>query len=105
VNRHAVPPTSSETRRSTTTQRMEWRVSASIISFFAFVIAAVVWLFFYAEKFDAYQNVAVVVVILLAFVAVMGATWASTGLRAGEGEPTRSIETQGQIRCPINSGP
>jgi len=36
-----------------------------------------------AANFNPYQNVAVVIVIVLAFIAVMGATWASWGIRQG----------------------
>ena len=60
---------------------MGWRVSVSIVTFFSLVIAVILWLSFYAQKFNVYQNVAVVIVILLAFIAVMGATWASWGMR------------------------
>ena len=62
---------------------MGWRVSVSIVTFFGAVIAVILWLFFYAGSFNVYQNIAVVVVILLAFVAVMGASWASWGMKQG----------------------
>jgi len=58
-----------------------WRVGVSIFSFFAAIIATILWLFFYAGSYNAYQNLAIVVVIFLAFVAVMGAIWASWGLK------------------------
>ena len=64
---------------------MGWRVSLSIITFFGAMIAVIVWLFFYAGSFSVYQNIAVIVVILLAFIAVMGGTWASCGMRQGDG--------------------
>jgi hypothetical protein len=35
------------------------------------MIGIILWLFFYAENFNVYQNIAVVVVILLGFLAVM----------------------------------
>jgi VIT1/CCC1 family predicted Fe2+/Mn2+ transporter len=65
------------------TQGMGWRVAVSIVTFFGSVIAAILWLFFYAASFNAYQNIAVIVVIILAFTAVMGATWAPWGMRQG----------------------
>jgi len=58
-----------------------WRIAVSIVTFFGAIIAVILWLFFYAGAYNAYQNLAVIVVILLAFVAIMGATWASWGLR------------------------
>lgn len=51
------------------------------MTFFGSIIAVILWLFFYAGSFNVYQNIAVVVVIALAFIAVMGATWASWGMR------------------------
>lgn len=60
---------------------MGGRVAASILTFFASIIGIIVWLFFYAGSFNVYQNIAVVVVILLGFIAVMGATWASWGMK------------------------
>ena len=60
---------------------MGWRIGVSIFSFFAAIIAAILWLFFYAGSYNAYQNLAIIVVIFLAFVAVMGAVWASWGMR------------------------
>ncbi len=61
-----------------------WRVSVSIVTVFGFLISVILWLFFYAEKFNVYQNIAIVVVMLLAFVAIMGATWAPWGMRQSE---------------------
>jgi len=63
------------------TEGMGWRVGVSIVTFFGSMIAVILWLFFYATSFSVYQNIALVVVILLAFIAVMGATWASWGMR------------------------
>ena len=60
---------------------MGWRVSVSIVTFFGCMIAGIVWLFFYAANLNLYQNVAVAVVIFLAFIAIMGATWAPWGMR------------------------
>lgn len=56
----------------------------SIISFFGAMIAIILWLFFYAGSFGIYQNIAIVVVIFLAFVAIMGGAWASWGMRQSD---------------------
>ena len=60
------------------------RVTVSILAFFGSLIGVILWLFFYADEFSVYQNIAVVVVILLGFVAVVGATWASWGLKQAD---------------------
>jgi len=60
---------------------MNWRVAVSILTFFGSIIGIILWLFFYAGNFSVYQNIAVIVVILLGFMAVMGAVWASWGMK------------------------
>ncbi len=60
---------------------MGWRVAVSIVTFLGAVIAVILWLFFYAGNFNVYQNIAIIVVVFLASIAVMGATWASWGLK------------------------
>lgn len=66
-----------------TPEGMGWRIALSILTFFASIIGIILWLFFYAGNFNVYQNIAVVVVIIIGFVAVMGATWASWGMKQG----------------------
>ena len=61
-----------------------WRIGVTVATFFGSVIAVILWLFFYAGSFSVYQNIALVVVILLAFIGLMGATWASWGMKQSE---------------------
>lgn len=58
-----------------------WRVTASIVGFFASIVGIIVWLFFYASNYSVYQNIAVIALILVGFVAAMGATWAAWGIK------------------------
>jgi hypothetical protein len=74
---------SETTADQTRSDGMAWRVGVSIVTFFGALIAVILWLFFYAGGYNAYQNIAVIIVIILAFVAVMGATWASWGMKQG----------------------
>ncbi len=60
-----------------------WRVSLSIIAFFGWLIFIVLWLFFYASSFTIYQNLAVILVSILVFFAVMGSSWAFWGMKYG----------------------
>ena len=60
---------------------MGWGVTISILTFFASIIGVIIWLIFYAEDYTIYQNVAIVIVIFLGFIAVMAATWASWGIK------------------------
>ncbi len=63
-----------------------WRIAVTILTFFGSIIGIIVWLFFYASQFNIYQNIAIVVVILLGFIAVMGAVWASWGMKQARRE-------------------
>lgn len=59
-------------------------MGVSVTTFFGAIISAILWLFFYAGKYNVYQNIAVIVVILLAFIGIMGAAWASWGMRQAD---------------------
>jgi hypothetical protein len=59
------------------------KVSLSIITFFALIVFLVVWLFFYADAFTIYQNLAVVLAAILTFIGIMGASWAHWGIKYG----------------------
>lgn len=62
---------------------MGWRVAVTILAFFGSVIGVILWLFFYTDGFSVYQNIAVIVMIFLGFVAVVGVVWAPWGMRQG----------------------
>lgn len=78
-----------EGKRGTKYERPEdtpgfaWRVSLSIIAFIALIVFVVLWLFFFADKFTIYQNLAVLLVAFLIFIAIMGTSWAHWGLKYG----------------------
>jgi len=60
-----------------------WRVSLSIIVFFGWAIFLILWLLFYAGDFNAYQNIAVILVTILVGIAILAASWASWGIKYG----------------------
>ena len=60
-----------------------WRVSVSVLVVFGLAIFLIVWLMFYAGSFNAYQNLAVVLVSILVGVAILAASWASWGVKYG----------------------
>ena len=73
-------------------ERMGWRVAVTILTLFGSIVGIILWLFFYAGSFNVYQNIAIIVAIIMGFVAVMGAIWASWGLKqkaywTGKGRP------------------
>ncbi len=60
-----------------------WRVALSIIVGVGWLAFLILWLFFYAGDFNIYQNIAVFIVSILVLGGVMGAAWASWGLKYG----------------------
>jgi hypothetical protein len=60
-----------------------WRVSLSIIVVFGWFIFLILWLLFYAEVFNLYQNIAVILASILVGIAILAASWASWGIKYG----------------------
>ncbi len=58
-----------------------WRVALSILMGIGWICFLIVWLFFFAGDFDIFQNLAIVIVSILVLVGVLGAAWASWGMR------------------------
>lgn len=65
------------------TPGMGWRISLSVLVFFGWLVFLVLWLFFYASDYTIYQNIAVVLASILTGMAILGASWASWGIRFG----------------------
>ena len=59
------------------------RVVVSIIVFFGLLIFAIIYVAFYASSFSTFQKIAVIVVAILAATAILGAMWASWGIKYG----------------------
>ena len=76
------------------TKGFGWRVSLSIISVFGWLIFLIIWLFFYATKFNVYQNIAIFIVSILTFGGIMGATWAPWGIKHGHKFEKKSIRKE-----------
>ena len=60
-----------------------WRVSLSIIVSIGWVVFIILWLFFYTSGFTFYQNIGVILATVLIMAAILGAAWASWGIRYG----------------------
>jgi hypothetical protein len=58
-----------------------WRVVVSIAVFFGWLIFLIIWLFFYADEFSVYQNLAIVIVSIMVLAGISTAAWASWGTR------------------------
>ncbi len=59
------------------------RVAVSIIVFFGLLIFAIIYVAFFATPFDLFQKIAVIVVAVLVATAILGAMWASWGIKYG----------------------
>jgi RsiW-degrading membrane proteinase PrsW (M82 family) len=77
-----------------TTPGFGWRVAVSILIAIGWLSFVILWLFFYAGKYDVFQNLAIVIVSVLVGVGLLGAMWAPWGMRmaksAGVEHPWRS---------------
>ncbi len=62
---------------------MGWRIALSIILFFGLIAFIIVWLFFFADGFSASQNLAILLLALLAFFGLQAAVWATMWMRWG----------------------
>lgn len=58
-----------------------WRVGVSVATVFGFAIFLMLYFAFWAGSYTATQSIVLVLVAVLAFVGVNGATWASWGAR------------------------
>jgi len=61
-----------------------WRVSASIILGFGWLAFLVIWLFFYAQNWDVYQNLAIIFVSIVIVIGGLAAMWTSFGMRMAD---------------------
>jgi hypothetical protein len=60
---------------------LAWRSAVSIAVFIGWLIFLVLFLFFYAQNFNIYQNIAIFIVSVLVVVAILGPMWAYWGMR------------------------
>ena len=60
---------------------LAWRVSASAVSFFGWLAFFILWLAFYAGDYNVYENIAIIIMSLLAFLALMVSVWVPFGLQ------------------------
>ena len=60
------------------------RVVVSILVFFGLLIFAIIYVAFFASTFSLFQKIAVIVVAVLVATAILGAMWASWGIKFGK---------------------
>ena len=60
-----------------------WRILTSIILPFAAIIFLIIWFWYYAEPYSVWQNIAVLLVTLLAIGGIIGAIWARWDMKHG----------------------
>ena len=59
------------------------RVAVSIIVFFGLLIFSIVYVAFFAASYSLFQKIAVILIAILVAIAILGATWASWGIKYG----------------------
>ena len=57
------------------------RVAVTIIVLFGLVIFAIIYVAFFASTFSLFQKIAVILVAILVAIAILGAMWASWGIK------------------------
>ena len=60
------------------------RVSISIVLPLAMFIFWIIWFFFFAEGYNIYQNIAILIVSVLGLGGILGGIWAPWGMKHGE---------------------
>jgi len=68
-------------KEETDVSGLGWRVALSIIVAIGWAVFIILWLFFYAAEYNIYQNIAVAIASLLIGAAVLGASWATWGIK------------------------
>jgi uncharacterized RDD family membrane protein YckC len=60
------------------------RVVVSIIVFFGLLIFAIIYVAFFSISYNLFQKIAVIMVAILVATAILGAMWASWGIKYGK---------------------
>src|SRR5512137_1732186 len=57
-----------------------WRVGASIFIVFGWLAFLIIWLFFYAEDYGVFQNIAILLVSIIVGIGLLAGMWATWGI-------------------------
>lgn len=75
-----------ETLKKMNSLGMAWRVSLSVISALSWLGFFILWLAFYAGDYNGYENLAIIILSVIAFVALNVAVWVPFGMKFAEDE-------------------
>lgn len=64
-------------------QGLALRVAISIVVLFGGLIAAIIYVAFFAPSFSTFQSIAVILVVVLAMIAILGLMWSHWGIKQG----------------------
>lgn len=76
-----------ETLKKMNSLGMAWRISVSAVSALSWLAFFILWLAFYAGDFNAYENIAIIILSVVVFVALNVAVWVPFGMKFAENEP------------------
>jgi hypothetical protein len=76
-----------ETLKKMNSLGMAWRVSVSAVSALSWLAFFILWLAFYAGDYNAYENIAIIILSVVVFVALNVAVWVPFGMKFAENEP------------------
>ena len=69
---------------------LSWRFGLSMVTIVVAVATVLVWLWFLATDFNGYQNLGIIILIVLAALATLGVTWATF-------DPARAFDLEGDV--------
>jgi amino acid transporter len=75
-----IPPDQKEMFK---TSGFKWRIGLSIFLPFAAMLFLIIWFWFYAQPYNIWQNLAVILVALLIIGGILGSVWARWGIKHG----------------------
>jgi hypothetical protein len=70
-----------EAREVFGTPGFAWRVGLSIAVVFGWLAFLLIWLFFFADEYDLFQNIAIFLVSVIVGIGILAAAWATWGIR------------------------
>ena len=76
-----------ETLKKMNSLGMAWRASVSAISALSWLGFFILWLAFYAGDYNAYENIAIIILSVVVFVALNVAVWVPFGIKFAGDEP------------------
>lgn len=77
------------------TEGLGWRVSLSIVTGVGWLVFVVIWLFFYADDYNGYQNLGMLLLSIFIVALVLGIPWTLYGWRYRTEKEEKMMQVKG----------